>query len=100
MGARIWAQHIFHVQGVGSQIHDTGSGDTAISWICTWYFVGVRLLRGRVVEPASIGRRPHYQTLSAWLRFTIRLTLGIGMISYGVAKLLPMQMQPPGSRTE
>src|SRR5882757_7810672 len=94
MAAQYLAQHMFHVQGVGSQIHETGSGDTAISWIAHGILL-VFALAGTMLWSLLDWRRPHYQTLSAWLRFTIQLTLGIGMISYGVAKLLPMQMQPP-----
>lgn len=94
MAAQYLAQHMFHVQGVGSHIHGTGSGDTAISWIAQGILLALALL-GAVLWSLLDWRRPHYQTLSAWLRFTIRLTLGIGMIGYGVDKLFPLQMPPP-----
>lgn len=36
-----------------------------------------------------------YPKLFAWFRFTIRLTLGVAMFGYGMAKVFPLQMAPP-----
>ena len=95
MGGQYLAQHLFHVQGPGSHIHETISGDTAIAWIADGIMLVLAFV-GAVLWNVFDWRRPHYQTLSAWLRFTIRLTLGITMIWFGFIKLFPRQMQLPG----
>lgn len=94
MAAQWLAQHVVHVQGIGAKMHGSGSGDKAIDWIAFAVMLAVAAL-GTVVWTALDRKRAHYQTLSAWLRFTIRLTLGMGMLSYGFAKVFPMQMQTP-----
>ena len=40
-------------------------------------------------------RRPNYQTLYAHLRLLVRFTLAFTMLSYGFAKLYPLQFVPP-----
>ena len=92
--AQYLAQHLFHVSPPGDKIHATGSGDTAIHWIALLLMLLASLL-GTVIWTALDRRRPHYQTLAAWLRFVIRLTLGMGMLSYGLAKVFPLQMPAP-----
>ena len=52
-------------------------------------------LAGTLVWSALDRRRRQYQTLLAWLRFLLRLSIGIAMLLYGFAKLFPEQMQPP-----
>lgn len=90
----IWlAQHYFHVAGIGSNIHATGSGDTAIHWI------GIGILLVYSVIAASVwsmlDRRVEHRAASEWLRFVLRLTLVLAMANYGLSKLFPMQMPPP-----
>ncbi len=88
------AQHLIHVQGAGAKLHSTGSGDTAINWIVFGEMLSLALVAS-LVWSAIDRRRQHYQTLAAWLRFVIRLTLGMGMVSYGFEKVFPLQMPPP-----
>jgi hypothetical protein len=99
--AQYTAGHLFHVLPPGDRIHPTGSGDTAIIWIAVLLLVLVSLLI-TAIWSALDRRRSNYQTLSAWLRFLIRLTLAVGMVTYGLAKVFPLQMQPPtiGSLSE
>jgi len=88
------AQHMFHVQGIGAKLHDTGSGDTAIAWIA----VGVMLVTAIVatlVWTALDRKSRNYRKLYFWFRFTLRLTLGYSMLNYGLAKVFPLQMPPP-----
>lgn len=92
--AQFLAQHFFHVIPPGDKVHPTGSGDTAINWIAHLILLVSALLTATVWSILD-GRRPHYQTLSAWLRFLIRLTLGFGMLTYGLVKLFPLQMPAP-----
>jgi hypothetical protein len=94
LGPATWlAPHLFHITGVGAQIHPTGSGDTAINWIA----IGVMLaysLTGALIW-SLFTRRDECRTEAAWLRFVIRLTLVLAMANYGFSKLFPMQMAPP-----
>lgn len=92
--AQFLAQHLFHVPSPGDKIHPTGSGDTAINWIAHLILLVLALLAAGIWSGLD-RRRPHYQTLSAWLRFLIRLTLGFGMLTYGLVKLFPLQMPVP-----
>ncbi len=92
--AQYLAQHLFHVPEPGAHLHPTGSGDTAIIWIATLLLLVVSLVATAVWSILD-RRRPHYQTLAAWLRFLIRLTLGFGMVTYGLAKIFPLQMSQP-----
>jgi hypothetical protein len=92
--AQYLAQHLFHVAPPGNRLHPTGSGDTAINWIALLILFCASLI-ATAIWTAFDRRRPHYQSLAAWLRFLIRLTLGIGMVTYGLAKIFPLQMPPP-----
>jgi hypothetical protein len=40
-------------------------------------------------------RRTEYRTLHAWLRFVLRLTCGMFMVTYGLVKVFPFQMPAP-----
>ncbi len=92
--AQYLAQHLFHVPPPGNALHPTGSGDTAINYIACLVMLVLSALAASIWT-ALDRRRPHYQTLSAWLRFLIRLTLGFGMVTYGLFKVFPMQMPVP-----
>jgi len=88
------AQHLFHVQGVGAKLHDTGSGDTAIDWIsCGVMLVAAILIT--LVWSVLDRRRTHYKNLFGWMRFLLRIALGYAMLNYGFAKVFPLQMSPP-----
>ena len=77
-----WGVKAFHLAGMAAQWHRDGSGDTALNYLlcCTFFFVAVA---GTVVWSALDRNRPHYRTLYAWLRFFLRLNVGIGMLQYG-----------------
>ncbi|HEY4380328.1 MAG TPA: hypothetical protein VGN01_08275 [Acidobacteriaceae bacterium] len=92
--AQFLAGHLFHVPPPGDHFHPTGSGDTAIIWICVLLLLVVSFF-ATILWSVLDRRRPHYQTLAAWLRFLIRLTLGFGMVTYGIDKVFPLQMSPP-----
>lgn len=92
--------HVFHLTGVGAKLHGTGSGDTILHWIAVGVMLGVAilltLLWTGLAELRSPARRSlSYPRLFFWLRLTLRLTLGVAMINYGLAKLFPLQMPPP-----
>ena len=92
--AQYFAGHLFHVAPPGDRLHGTGSGDTAIDWIVLLLLLVASVLATAVWSVLD-RKRPHYQTLEAWLRFLIRLTLGLGMVVYGLDKVFPLQMAPP-----
>jgi hypothetical protein len=89
------SQHIFHVAPPGNNFHNTqGAADYAIAWIANFVRLVGSVLAATVWSLLD-RHRPHYQTLSAWLRFLIRLTLGFGMVTYAMMKIFPMQMPVP-----
>ena len=93
-------QHLFHLTGVGAKLHGTGSGDTVLNWIAVGVMLVVAILITLIwtalAELRSPARRSlAYPRLFFWFRLIIRLTLGVAMINYGLAKLFPLQMPPP-----
>jgi hypothetical protein len=99
-GAQWLGQHLFHLTGVGAKLHGTGSGDTILNWITVGIMLAVAILITLIwtalAELRSPARRSlAYPRLFFWFRLTIRLTLGVAMIGYGLAKLFPLQMPPP-----
>ena len=95
MHAGEWlGQHWFHLQGVGATLHGGGSGDSSISWIAAGVMLAVALL-ATLLWRALDRRSVAYPGLFGWFRFTLRLTLGFAMLTYGLAKVFPLQMGPP-----
>ncbi|HKO17700.1 MAG TPA: hypothetical protein VJU82_02320, partial [Acidobacteriaceae bacterium] len=92
--AQYLAQHLFHVAPPGNRLHPTGSGDTAIDWISLLLLLTLSVIATAIWSMLD-RRRPNYQTLFAWLRFLARMTVGFGLVAYGMAKLFPLQMPPP-----
>jgi hypothetical protein len=93
-------QHLFHLTGVGAKLHGTGSGDTILDWIAVGIMLAVAILLTLVWTALAELRTPARRSLAYprfffWFRLTIRLTLGVAMLNYGLAKLFPLQMAPP-----
>ena len=89
--------HVFHLTGIAAKWHPTGSGDTTLNWISAGILVIFSLAGGllwTIIAAVRGHRRTEYQTLYAWLRFGLRLTCGMFMMIYGLAKLYPHQMAP------
>jgi hypothetical protein len=91
---RWWAVPTFHLTGIAAEWHRDGSGDTLLNYLLCVTFLGVAVL-GTVVWSVLDRRRAHYAGLYRWLRFFLRLNVGIGMLQYGFYKVYPIQMQPP-----
>ncbi len=89
-----WAVKFLHLTGIAATWHRDGSGDTLLNYLLCVTFAAVALA-GTAVWSVLDRRRPHYQTLYAWLRFFVRLNVGVGMLQYGFYKVYPIQMQPP-----
>jgi hypothetical protein len=87
-------QHLFHLTGVGAKLHGTGSGDTILNWIALGVMLAIAILATLIWSVLDY-RSTAYPRLFFWFRLTIRVTLGVAMIGYGLAKLFPLQMGPP-----
>lgn len=91
------AVHLFHLGGLAASRHQTGSGDTAQDWIMNGMYLAFAVAGGLLWTLAAAlrgNRRKEYTALHAWLRFLLRLTWGMYMLTYGFAKVFPMQMPP------
>jgi hypothetical protein len=89
-----WAVKAFHLTGIAATWHRDGSGDTLLNYMLCVTFLGVAAA-GTLVWSVVDRKRAHYQTLYAWLRFLVRINIGLGMLQYGFYKVFPVQMQPP-----
>jgi hypothetical protein len=91
-------QHLFHLTGIAAHWHPSESGDTTMNWIQNGLFLTFALAGGILWTFIALLRnnpRTEYRTLHAWLRFLLRLTCGMFMVTYGLAKVFPFQMPPP-----
>jgi hypothetical protein len=79
---------------VGAHIHATGSGDTAIDWIACGVMLALAIVL-TLLWTALDRSRDQHPKLFYWMRFILRLTLGVAMINYGFAKVFPLQMSLP-----
>ena len=82
--------HLFHLHGVAATHHPTGSGDTALGWIESVCCLVIAAL-ATLLWSALDRRRRDYRTLSIWLRLLLRYTLAFTLLSYGIAKVFPLQ---------
>ncbi len=95
-GIETWlAVHVLHLTGEITTRFLTGSGDTTLDYIQTLCNV-VLALAGMIVWSILGRRQLEYSRLHAWLRVLIRYTLAITMLSYGFAKVFPLQFRTPG----
>ena len=88
------AVRALHLTGIAAMWHRDGSGDTLLNYLLCVTFFCVALV-GTAVWSVLDRRRAHYRTLYSWLRFLVRVNVGIGMLQYGFYKVYPVQMQPP-----
>jgi uncharacterized membrane protein YphA (DoxX/SURF4 family) len=83
-------RHLFHLEITTKYF----GGDSLYG-----YALGVFLLTlaalGAVVWSLLDRKRAHYESLYSWLRLWVQLYLGVMLIGYGMAKVLPFQMLPP-----
>lgn len=79
--------------GVDATVRLTGSGDTTFHYVQALLFV-VLALAVTLVWSIADRRRTHYRRLYLGLLVLIRLRLGVAMIAYGAAKVIPSQFGP------
>ena len=85
--------HPFHLQGPGAHLHGSGYGDRALDWIAAGIMLAIAVVATTVWS--ALDRRTQYNTLLAWFRFCLRLTIAVAMFNYGSWKIFPIQMPPP-----
>jgi hypothetical protein len=69
----------------------TGSGDKLFDWV---HAFSLLLIAALVTVIWSLVRREaaHHERLYKWFRLYVRLAVGTSMLSYGFAKVIPIQM--------
>lgn len=93
LAAQWLGQHLFHLQGPGAHLHGSGYGDRVLDWIAASIMLAVAALATALWS--ALDRRTQYDTLLAWFRFGLRLTIAVAMLNYGSWKIFPIQMPPP-----
>ncbi|MGB8479441.1 MAG: hypothetical protein WCE63_11440 [Acidobacteriaceae bacterium] len=94
----IWSgHHIFHVKNMPPHWHVADRGDALGNWILVKLLIVGSILGGLLwtgIARRRGSQRTEYNTLLAWLRFLLRLTVGFFMVGYGMLKVFPLQMPP------
>jgi hypothetical protein len=89
----LWAAvHILRVPA--PPYADTGSGDRMFDWTLIFCFLVFATI-ATVVWSVLDRNRPNYITLYKWLRFAVRIALVGQMFTYGLSKVIPVQMPFP-----
>ena len=78
-------------------IFPAGSGDTTYNYVEVALYATVALIVTAIWTMLSRDRRPH-ERLHGFLRVYLRYVLGVAMIGYGMAKVIPLQMPGPDPR--
>src|ERR1700689_3771677 len=87
------AAHIFHAE-LPLVYTDSGSGDKTFDWVLIfWLLVVAALVTG--LWSTLDRKRDNYVTLHKWFRVFIRIALAGQMITYGMDKIIPLQMPFP-----
>jgi hypothetical protein len=85
-----------HVLGPGAVItQPTGSGDTMSAYVQTFINLGLAVVGTMVWSFARRGQPVSPRTLAAF-RVYLRYGIAAVLLSYGFAKVPPLQFQPPG----
>ncbi len=79
--------------GVDATYRFNGSGDTTFHYVQVLCFVLMALAVTLVWSLADY-KRTHYHRLYLGLRVLVRLSLGMALIGYGAAKVIPSQFPP------
>jgi hypothetical protein len=72
----------------------SGSGDKTVDWVHTLTVLTLAVV-ATVVWSALDRKRREYTTALAWTRLALRYLLAWIIMGYGLAKVFPMQFQPP-----
>lgn len=69
----------------------SGSGDRIFYWVQACMLLTIALLAAAVWSYAARSRA-HHERLYRWFRTFLRIALGTSLLSYGFAKVVPLQM--------
>jgi hypothetical protein len=87
------ASHVFHSR-LPLVYTGSGSGDKTFDWVLSFCLV-VFAVAVTCLWSALEAKREHYVMLHKWFRVFIRFALAGQMLSYGMAKAIPLQMRFP-----
>ena len=87
------AKHVFGIRAA-LVVTGSGSGDKIFDWTEVACLLGLAAL-GSMVWSILDRARPNYARLYRWTRLLVRLAIGSTFISYGVHKIIPLQMPFP-----
>jgi len=90
----VWvAAHVFRIAHP-LVTSETGSGDRLYDWVELSLIVVLAIL-GTIVWSALDRNRKSYGKLHAWFRVFVRFSLAATMFTYGMVKVVPLQMPFP-----
>ena len=69
----------------------SGSGDKLLDWVQAFSLVLVAVAAAAIWSLLD-RRRAHYTRMNTWFRVFVRFALGTTMVSYGLSKVVPLQM--------
>lgn len=92
-GAQLLALHVFRIEGE-LFTGPTGSGDTTLDYLLL-VLMSTLALVAAVVWTLIDRKRTDYRRASAYFEVGVRYVLGLVMLSYGFAKLIPTQFTTP-----
>jgi hypothetical protein len=102
-GATLWplrpvifwtAAHIFHVNAPLSFDINSGSSDCMFGWVMTFCLLMIATV-ATVVWSLLDRNRENYAGLHKWFWLFVRFALAGRMITYGMVKVIPVQMRYP-----
>lgn len=87
------AAHVFRI-GHPIVTMETGSGDRIYDWIVLASILTLAIV-GTIIWCALSRNRTGYPKLYSWFRLFMRFALAASILTYGAAKILPLQMPFP-----
>lgn len=86
------AAHVFSVRK--ALVYRSGSGDKTFDWVLT-FCVLIFAICGTIVWTLLDRKRTEYARLYPWISLFLRFCLAGQMITYGLVKVIPLQMSFP-----
>ncbi|HUI83192.1 MAG TPA: hypothetical protein VL240_03165 [Candidatus Binatia bacterium] len=85
---------LFHLKAADLAEAPNGSGDELYDYVLIPCLLVTALLVTAIWSWLD-RKRPNYEVLHEWLRLLMRMTVGWGMLGYGIKKLIGAQFTPP-----
>ena len=87
-------QHLFHI-GYNPDIHQSFPGDSYFGAVYTLSIITLTVIIV-IIWSVLDRRRKNYHQLNYWFRLYIRYIVALVVFSYGMEKVIPVQMSYPG----